>query len=216
MISSESSSGNSGEMQGKIKVLEVDEQPAMRFGIRRAIEDEESMLVVGEARDPEEALRLARETRPDVVVTDLTLGGGGGMAFLRDLKSLPHAPGVVVHTADNSEEAVFVSRLSGANSFVYKGEEVARLIEAVKDTHSGKRVWFLGEEQRNSASPTDGGADESLLTRREKEVFRLLTMRYTNAEIADTLSIGVQTTKNHVSSVLRKLGVARRSDILYR
>jgi DNA-binding NarL/FixJ family response regulator len=211
-----SSNGNSAEIQGRIKVLVVDNQPAMRFGIRRVIEDEEGMLVVGEAGNAKEALRLAGETSPDVVVTDLALGGGGGMGFLRELKSLPHAPGVVVHTADNSEEAVFVSRLSGADSFVYKGEEVARLIEAVRDTHSGKRVWFLGEERRNPESPARGNADEPALTPREKEVFRLLVKRYTNAEIADTLSIGLQTTKNHVSSVLRKLGAERRSDILHR
>jgi DNA-binding NarL/FixJ family response regulator len=209
-----SSNGNSAEIQGRIKVLVVDDQPTVRFGIRRAIDDEEDMLVVGEAGNTEDALRLIGETRPDVVLTDLTLGGG--MGFLRELKSLPHVPGVVVHTADNSEEAVFVSRLSGADSFVYKGEEVARLLEAVRDTHSGKRVWFLGEEPRNPESPARGNADEPTLTPREKEVFRLLVKRYTNAEIADTLSIGLQTTKNHVSSVLRKLGAERRSDILHR
>jgi DNA-binding NarL/FixJ family response regulator len=201
-----SSNGKSDETQGQIKVLVVDDQPTVRFGIRRAIDDEEDMLVVGEAGNTEDALRLIGETRPDVVLTDLTLGGG--MGFLRELKSLPHVPGVVVHTADNSEEAVFVSRLSGA--------EVARLLEAVRDTHSGKRVWFLGEEPRNPESPARGNADEPTLTPREKEVFRLLVKRYTNAEIADTLSIGLQTTKNHVSSVLRKLGAERRSDILHR
>jgi DNA-binding NarL/FixJ family response regulator len=161
-----SSNGKSDEIQGKIKVLVVDDQPATRFGIRRAIEDEEGMLVVGEAGNAEEALRLTGETRPDVVVADLALGGRGGMGFLRELKSLPHAHGVVVHTADNSEEAVFVSRLSGADSFVYKGEEVARLLEAVRDTHSGKRVWFLGEERRNPEPPARGKPDEPALTPR--------------------------------------------------
>jgi DNA-binding NarL/FixJ family response regulator len=210
------SNGKLDEIQQEIKVLVVDNQPATRFGIRRAIDDEEGMLVVGEAGNAEEALRLTGKTRPDVVVTDLALGGGGGMGFLREVKSLPRPPGVVVHTADNSEEAVFVSRLSGADSFVYKCEEVARLLEAVRDTHSGKRVWFLGEERRNPEPLARGNADEPPLTPREKEVFFLLVKRYTNAEIADTLSIGVQTTKNHVSSVLRKLGAQRRSDILHR
>ena len=200
-----------------MNVLVVDEQPTMRFGIRRAIEDEEGMLVVGEAGDAEEALRLAQQTRPDVVVMDLALGGaGGGMRLLRELKSLLHAPGVVVHTAHNSEQDVFSSRLSGADSFVYKGEEVARLLEAVRDTHAGKRVWFLGEERRNHEPPARGDADEPILTPREKEVYRLLVKRYTNAEIANTLFISLQTTKNHVSNILRKLGAEKRSDILYR
>ncbi|HSL01677.1 MAG TPA: response regulator transcription factor [Rubrobacteraceae bacterium] len=215
MRDNESSNGETSETTGQIKVLIVDEQPAMRFGIRRTIE-EEGMLVVGEAGDAEETLRITEETHPDVVVTDLTLGGESRMRFLRDLKSLPRAPSIVIHTAHNSEEAVFASRLSGADSFVHKGEEVARLIEAVKDTHSGKRVWFLGEDHVAPPSHADSGADDTLLTRREKEVFRLLVKRYTNAEISQTLSIGIQTTKNHVSSVLRKLGAARRSDIFHR
>jgi len=171
------------------------------------------MLVVGEAGDAEEALRLVAEARPDVIVMDLALGDeGGGAELLRRLKSLPDAPGAVVHTARNSKEDMFTSRLAGADSFVYKGEEPVRLIEAVKETYSGRRVWFLGEERQDLPARSDVGGPS--LTQREEEVFYLLLRRYTNAEIAEELSIGLQTTKNHVSSVLRKLGAERRTDLL--
>jgi len=197
----------------KIKVLVVDEQPTMRLGVWRAIEAEKDMLPVGEARNAEETLKLVEEIHPDVIVLDLALRGeGSGTKLLRKLKSLPDAPGAVVHTARNSKEDVFLSRLSGADSFVYKGEEPVRLIEAVKETYSGRRVWFLGEERRDLSARSD--VNESSLTQREKEIFFLLLRRYTNAEIAKELSIGLQTTKNHVSSVLRKLGAERRTDLL--
>jgi len=205
--------GDTGELRREIKVLVVDEHPTMRLGASHAIEAEESMLVVGEAGDAEEALRLVAEARPDVIVMDLALGDeGGGAELLRRLKSLPDAPGAVVHTARNSKEDMFTSRLAGADSFVYKGEEPVRLIEAVKETYSGRRVWFLGEERQDLPARSD--VDGPSLTQREEEVFYLLLRRYTNAEIAEELSIGLQTTKNHVSSVLRKLGAERRTDLL--
>jgi DNA-binding NarL/FixJ family response regulator len=200
----------------RIRVLVVDGYPTTRFGIRRAIEEEEDMLVVGEAGDTDDALRLAQETRPGVIVVDPVLGGEAGMRLLRELKRLTRPPGLVVHTARNSEEDVFSSHMFGADSFVYKGEEISRLIQAVRETHEGKRVWFLGEERGNPGPLSRGDTDSPALTPREKEVFRLLVARYTNAEIANALSIGIQTTKNHVSSVLRKLGAERRSDILHR
>src|SRR5215211_4056968 len=207
--------GDTGELRREIKVLVVDEHPTMRLGASHAIEAEESMLVVGEAGDAEEALRLVAEARPDVIVMDLALGDeGGGAELLRRLKSLPDAPGAVVHTARNSKEDMFTSRLAGADSFVYKGEEPVRLIEAVKETHSGRRVWFLGEERRELHPPTaSDDADDPRLTRREKEVFHILLGRYTNDEIAQELSISLQTTKNHVSSVLRKFGAQSRSGL---
>ena len=141
---------DTGELRREIKVLVVDEQPTMRLGVSYAIEAEEGMLVVGEAGDAQEALRLVAEVRPDVVVMDFVLGGeGGGAELLRSLKSRPEAPGVVVHTAHNSVEDVFTSRLSGADSFVYKGEVTQKLVEAVKETHAGRRVWLLGEGRRS-------------------------------------------------------------------
>jgi DNA-binding NarL/FixJ family response regulator len=205
--------------RGKIRVLVVDEQPTMRLGVRSAVEAEEDMLVVGEVGDVAGALRLVEESRPGVVVTDLVLKDReGGTEFLRRLKAEPAAPGVVVHTAYASEEDVFASRVAGADSFVYKGEGPSKLVEAVRETHAGKRVWFLGRRRQN---PDTGNTDHhppenpgaAILTPREKEVFSLLLQRHTNAEISRELSISLQTAKNHVSSVFRKVGATRRADL---
>lgn len=194
------------------RVLVVDSQPTMRLGVRYALEAEEDLVPVGEAGEAEDALDLAEEASPDVVVVDPDIEGDG-KEFLKELKALPDSPGVVVHTARNSEEDVFASRLAGAESFVHKEESTGRLIQAIRETRRGKRVWFLGEE-RDDPDPPAHGESERLLTGREKEVFALLIRRRSNAEIADELCIGIQTTKNHVSSVLRKLGVARREELL--
>ena len=211
--------GNAGDVRREIRVMVVDEQPTMRLGVRRALEAEEGMLVVGEGEDAEEVLRLVQESRPNVVVMDLVLRGEeGGTELLRRLKSRPHAPGVVVYTARNSEEDIFASRLSGADSFVHKSEGPPRLVEVVRETYARKRVWFLGRRRNSDTGSTDNpphaNPGEPLLTPREKEVFSLLLQRYTNAEIARELSISLQTAKNHVSSILRKLGAKKRADLL--
>ena len=137
---------------------------------------------------------------------------------VRRLKSGPEAPSVVVYTARNSEEDIFASRLSGADSFVHKSEGFFSLVEAVRETYVRKRVWLLGRRRNSDTGSTDNpqhvNLGKPLLTRREKEIFSLLRRGYTNAEIARELYISLQTAKNHVSSVFRKLGAKKCSDLL--
>ncbi len=124
----------------------------------------------------------------------------------------------MVYTARNSEEDIFASRLSGADSFVHKSEGHSRLVEAVRETHARKRVWLFGRSRNSDSQSTDNppyaNLGKPLLTRREREVFFLLRRGYTNAEIARELYISVQTAKNHVRSVFRKLGAKKRGDLL--
>jgi two-component system, NarL family, response regulator DevR len=204
---------SSDEVHRKSKVLVVDEQPTMRLGMRLAIESDERFMVVGEAESAEEASTLVENLHPDVIVIDLALRGkSNGIEVLKDLKSWSNTH-VVVHTSRNSEEDVFLSCLAGADSFVYKGEKTTRLVEAVRETCMGKRVWFLGEERRNPGLTVNSTSDELRLTRREKEVFSLLVSRHTNTEIAQRLYISVQTAKNYVSNIYKKLDAKERAGL---
>ena len=198
-----------------MKVLVVDRQPIVRVGIRTVLEAEEGITIVGEVDNAQDALTTVRRSNPDVVILDLDIRGErNGLDLCREIKSVSHPPGVIIYTALASEEAVFSSRLHGADSFVNKSEDPARLLEAVREPASGKRVWFLGEIDENPGPTHNITAEHSLLTPREREVFALLVRRLTNAEIAQELSISHQTTKNHVSSILRKLGAKNRMEVL--
>ncbi|QIN82909.1 response regulator [Rubrobacter tropicus] len=197
-----------------MKIVVVDGQPVVRVGVKTVLDAEENMETVGEAASVRQAIELVRRAAPDIVVLDLDLEGqGGGLELCRKIKSMPGAPGVVVFTFRNSREEVFSSRLSGADSFVHKGESTGKLLEAIRETRSGKKVWFLGEGD-NPGPHRHFNAEEPSLTPKEKEIFALLVKRRTNAEIAAELSISHQTVKNHVSNVLKKLGADSRIDLL--
>lgn len=120
----------------------VEEQPALRLGIRAILHSEEDMEVVGETSDVDEALRLAEKLRPDVVVMDLRSSGEeSGVGVCRDMKCLPRPPRVVAFGEyASSEEAELLLRLSGAESCVDKRERLGRFVDVVRRTHAGERV----------------------------------------------------------------------------
>ncbi len=192
----------------------VDGQPVARIGVKTVLEAVGNITVVGEAGSAEEAFDLVKDMHSGVVVLDLDLEGGeDGLELCRRVKALPEPPGVIVFSARNCPEDIFRSQISGADSFVYKGEEPNKLLEAVKETQSGKRVWFMGEGEGCYASSNQSFHADSHLTQREKEIFVLLLRHYTNPQIARELSISLQTAKNHVSHVLKKCGARSRHDI---
>ena len=207
----------------EIEVLLIDGQPIVREGVKAVLAAEEDMAVVGEAENAEEAFNLIRNNVkeiPYIVILDIELEGEeDGLDLCRKIKSLADPPSVVVYTVRNCPEEVFGSKISGADSFVYKGEEPDKLLEALRETRLGKKVWFMGQgegrpKRRHYSSARGSSVDGFSLTPREKEVFALIVRRYTNPEIANELSISPQTAKNHVSSVLKKFGACSRVDLI--
>lgn len=198
----------------EIRIFVADRQPIVRVGVRAIIYGEEELSIAGEAERLEEAYCLIKNTNPHVVILDTDLKGEeNGFDLCQKVKTLPDPPGVVIYTAHNRPEEVIGAQLSGADSFVDKGEEPSRLVEAVRETHSGKRVWFLGEEKEDSGLQHDSRAGSYALSPREQEVFALILKRYTNSEIARELSISRQTAKNHVSHILKKCNVSSRMEL---
>lgn len=197
-----------------MRVLLVEDHPAMRFAVRTLLELVEKMEVVGETGEANEALRLAEKDAPDVVVLDLGLeDGGSGVELCREIKALPDPPHVLVHTAHNSPDAVSSALLSGADGYVHKGIDHEELPRAVRRVLSGERVWLLGPESAEAERRLRKAPPASSLTPREGEVFALILRRLTNAEIARELSLSLPTVKTHVGNVLKKHGFRSRREL---
>jgi DNA-binding NarL/FixJ family response regulator len=196
--------------------LVVDGHPAIRLAVATLLSSHPRVRGVDEAMTPEQAMRAALSRRPTFVVLETRLGRRPlqGSSLCRWLKQLPEPPRVLVYSADDSPAHVTAAIAAGADSFVHKSASCPTLVDAIERTRTGQRVWILGEQPAAPAEPDRPVlAGEKAMTRREEEVLSLLLRRYTNDEIAAELCLAHQTVKNHVSSVLRKLGKTSRRDL---
>lgn len=197
-----------------MRVLLVEDHPGMRFAVRTLLQLQEDVDVVGEADDAEQALRLTRQLKPELVILDLSLPGEpGGIEACREMKALPDPPLVLVYTAYNSRKEIHSCFLSGVDSYVHKSEELTKLMEAIRDTYAGKKVRFIGGEVEEATSHLRAATDEALLTRREREVVSLIRRGYTNPRIARELSVCLSTVKTHVGKILKKLNLEGREEL---
>ena len=199
-----------------LRILIVDGHPFMRFGLEEYL-GKAGLLVVGESGSGDEAFDLARSTRPDAVVLGLNLvEEPDGIELCRLMKSLPRPPRVLVHTAYNLADDVTSCFLAGADGFLHKSTDCERLLDAVRRTADGERVWLPGERAGEPRSRLHETLAEERLTSREREVLALMLRHYSNAEVAEALHISAQTAKNHASKVLRKLGARSRKELFSR
>ncbi len=200
----------------ELRVIVVDGHPVTRTG-HICILNAASIRVVGEFGRGEEALCLVGEVRPDLVVLALNLTGEmDGVETLARMKALPDPPRGLVHAAYNSADDLTSCLLAGADGFLHKSAERERFLEAVQSVASGKSVWFPGEREGDPRSRIYSTLEGEALTPRQREVLALKLRRYSNAEIAEALDISLQTVKNHVSAVLRKLPVESRKELFGR
>jgi len=195
-------------------VLVVEDHPIVRVGLRSLLESEPDLSVIGEATSYREALTLQSELSPDLVIVPLRLGGQlNGVSLCRELVESVPSVRVLVYSAFNSAEDASAAFLSGAHSFVHKAEEADRLVDAVRQTIAGRRVYLLGAEVGESVARLRGTASQAGLTTRESEVLALMLQHLTNAQIAEELVVELPTVKTHVRNVLAKLGISSRREL---
>jgi DNA-binding NarL/FixJ family response regulator len=202
-------------------VLIVDDHPVVRQGLRVLLEVHDGIEVSGEAADGEQALALAAEFAPDVILLDLKLPGMDGIAVLRELRAREVTARVLVLTSGNDPTQVSLALRSGASGFLYKDVDPDALVRAIRAVNDGNMLLAPGAA--GSVVPPGGGnggwipgrppgwGGLGALTAREREVLDQIARGLSNREIARVLHVSEKTVKTHVSSVLAKLGVQDRT-----
>lgn len=209
---------------GLPRVVLVDDHALFRAGVRAELDG--LVEVVGEAGDVEAAVREVVEKRPDVVLLDVHLPGGGGVEILRRLAiEAPGAKCLALSVSDDPEDVIAVIR-AGARGYVTKTIAPAELADAIRRVQDDDAVFSprlagfvldafsagAGGSESPAAAPA-GDADLDQLTPREREVLRHIARGYLYKEIAQRLGISVKTVEAHVSAVLRKLQLSTRHEL---
>jgi DNA-binding NarL/FixJ family response regulator len=206
-----------------IRVLLVDDQALLRAGLRVLLESEDDIAVVGEAGDGEEAISLARETRPDVVLMDIRMPRLDGVEATKRIAADDRLEGVrvLILTTFESDEYVFEALRVGASGFLVKDSEPTDVLKAVRVLSSGEALLspsitrrlieeYAAWPERRRSAPTE--FDE--LTPREREVMALVAYGLTNGEIAERLVVSPATAKTHVSRTMMKLHAHDRAQLV--
>ena len=206
-----------------IRVLLADDLPLARMALRTMLENEEGFSVVGEARDGQEAVALARGTEADVILMDLKMPGLDGLEATRQIVAdeVVNAPKVIILTTYESDEHVFETLRAGASGFMLKDAEPQDLLRGIAIVADGESLLAPSVTRRLiaefAAQPTSARVtpDElEWLTRREREVMVLVAAGLSNDEIATKLVISPATAKTHVSRAMRKLNAHDRAQLV--
>lgn len=199
-----------------IRVVLVDDQMLVRSGIRGLLDLTADIAVVGEAADGKAAVEAIEALKPDVVLLDVRMPGCSGIDVLKSLKSKDGLLPTILLTTFDDDEALFEGMRAGARGFLLKDISLERLAEAIRSVAAGltlirpaitERV-LQGLKESAPAFPSLDLPDH--LTARETEILRLVAGGFNNKEIADAIGTSEGTVKNHVSSILSKLGVRDR------
>ncbi len=201
----------------KIRLMIVDDHEVVRLGMRAAFELESDITVVGEASDGTEALAKIHVLMPEVVLMDVRMEKMGGIETCREIRSQYPRIFVLMITSYPDDEAVTASVLAGASGYLLKNVSRTELLKAVRQVASGVSLLkpdatkkaisqMISITNRATSRPNDE------LTEREREVLGLVARGYTNKQIAEALYLSEKTARNHVSHILEKLGLSRRSE----
>jgi DNA-binding NarL/FixJ family response regulator len=204
----------------KIAILIADDHPMFRFGMRARLGAEPDLSVVGEAGSGEEAVELAANLAPDVVLMDINLPGMNGIEATRLLRETSPAVAVLVVTMFD-DDSVFAAMRAGARGYLLKDAEAEETVRAIRAVANGEAIFSPSVAKRlmgffAAPHPTIPAPTFPELTEREREVLDLLAQGYTNVAIAQRLFLSPKTARNYVSSIFGKLQVADRTEAIMR
>jgi DNA-binding NarL/FixJ family response regulator len=200
-----------------IRVLLCDDQALVRSGFRLILEGKENIEVVGEAEDGREAIELARQVDPNVILMDVRMPNVDGVEATRRLVAGGSQARILILTTFDLDEYVYEAIRAGASGFLLKDVQPAQLVDAIRVVAAGEALLAPSVTRRllDRFAHTLPGEEKPLpelasLTERELEVLKLLAGGLSNAELAERLFLSETTVKSHISSVLRKLGLRDR------
>jgi len=210
------------ESPSKIDIVIADDQAIFREGLRKLLEAEPWLRIVGEAADAKETVRLVRQHNPQILLLDLALSKARGIEALRELSKLGLPTRTIILTeAIESDQAVEVLRL-GARGIIMKHSAVELLLKSIRCVNDGE--FWLGHERlldliqavrRMTPYPSDSGDRRDFgLTSREMQVIKLISSGYTNKDLAKELGISENTAKHHITNIFDKLGVSNRMELV--
>jgi two-component system response regulator NreC len=204
----------------KIRILIADDHAIVREGLRQLLNAHGDMEVAGEAEDGCRALEMAKSLRPDVVILDIGMPGLSGLEVISLIREALPAVQVVVLSMHAKESYVHQALSSGAVGYVLKASPSSDILEAIRAAHRGE--YFLSSRIRadvigsyvRSREKTPAPKGYELLSEREQQVFRLVVEGNSTARIADILCVSAKTVEKHRTSVMNKLGIHDRLELL--
>jgi two-component system response regulator NreC len=197
----------------KVKLLVADDHKIFRQGIKKLLEEESDMSVVGEAADGRDAVKKATELKPDVILMDIAMANLNGLEATKQIKKVLPSVRVIMLTMHKNEEYILQSFQAGASGFILKEGAVEELVSAIRSIHQDKSflsptisktlidAYLRKMETGKTETPFD------LLTDREREVLQLIAEGYTNREVAKALFISVKTVEAHRAHIMQKLNI---------
>lgn len=202
-----------------IRIVLADDHHIVRQGVRALLEAEPGFAVVGEAATGAEALHLAEQLQPDILIVDLMMPGMTGLEVIRHIRERVPQIQIIMLSMYANESYVLEALRRGAAGYVLKEALTADLIRAVRESFSGRRYLspplsehtlqaYLERVQRDSFDPYKA------LTSRERQVLRLVAQGYSSAEIALQLSISPRTAETHRANMMKKLNMHRQGDLI--
>jgi DNA-binding NarL/FixJ family response regulator len=200
-----------------VRVLIADDQALVRGGFRMIIDDRDDMEVVAEAGDGAEAVALAAEHRPDVILMDVRMPGVDGLEATRRIVASGSDARIIILTTHDIDEYVSEALRAGASGFLLKDVRPTALVDGIRVVAEGDALLAPSVTRRlldkfapELPAPSDAIPDLDELTEREVEVLRLVALALSNSEIAERLVVSEATVKTHVSAILRKLRLRDR------
>jgi len=202
----------------KIRVVIADDHAVLRAGLRLLINTQPDMIVVAEAGDGLAAVRQATETKPDVVVMDITMPAMGGIQAIEQIRQALPQTQILVLTMHDDTAYLRSALAAGASGYVVKKSADSELISAITAVHRGQMFVDLASscgaiQQALLREPSPTGDPKSLLSQREKAVLTLVAEGYTNQEVADRLCLSVKTIETYRMRLAEKLGLRTRADL---
>jgi DNA-binding NarL/FixJ family response regulator len=197
-----------------VRLLIADDHAVVRAGLKSLLSDLHDIDIIAEAASGDEALRLALKHRPDVIMLDVRMPGTDGLAVLGQLRADLPATAVLMFSSYDNPTYIARAVALGAAGYLVKSATREEIIAAIRRIAAGELIWSregLRKITGALSTPRASAEIDAPLTKRESEVLKQLALGLSNKEIAQALDISYETVKEHVQHILRKLGVADRT-----